>query len=164
MGIPSLPARAPAAATSPLDHQGGLSLWLRGAIFSLALLAAARPDRWGWSLPSLHSVFLSLFVYSILGDFAVGLLAILAPIAICFAVTGLLCFDRVIYVPTYRLARNRFRLSAWAAFGLAVLIEGFAAGNLIMAYRHHVHAPESAPTIVVHPSRIKKVSVRRRFH
>ena len=127
---------------SPLDPQGGLSLWLRSGIFALALLAAARPDRWAWSLPSLHDVFLCLFAYSILGDFAAGVLAVLVPIAIFVAAIVLLCFDRVVYVPAYRFARGRFQLSALAAFIAAVAFEGAVAGGLILAVRHHACSAE----------------------
>lgn len=131
----SPPPPALAEPTSPLDHQGGLSLWLRGGIFALVLVVAARPDRWAWHLPSLHAVFLGLFAYSILGELAACVLAILAPIALFAAVAMLLCFDRLVYVPTYRLARGRFRLSALAAFTVAVCVEGAIAGGVIMAVR-----------------------------
>ena len=164
MGNLSPPPRAPMARTSPLDHQGGLSLWLRGGIFVLALLAAARPDRWGWSAPSLHDVFLDLFAYSIVGDFVVGLLSFAAPIVVFVAVIALLCFDRLVYVPTYRLMRNRFRLSALAAFGLAVVIEGAVAGGFILALRQHARASDPAPSIVIHRSRIRNAAAGlRRF-
>jgi hypothetical protein len=135
----SPPSRAPGQPASPLDHQGGLSLWLRTGVFALLLLAAARPDRWAWSLPSLHAVFLGLFAYSILGELAAGALALLAPIAIFIAAIVLLCFDRAVYVPTYRLARYRFNWSALAAFSLAVIIEGAVAGGLIFGVYHHRH-------------------------
>jgi uncharacterized membrane protein YciS (DUF1049 family) len=110
----------------------------------LALLTLVRPDRWAWSLPSLHDVFLWLFAYSIVGDLVGGVFAIVAAIAIFVAVVVLLCFDRIVYVPTYRIARSRFRLSALAAFGLAVAIEGLAGGGTILAVRRHIRSTSGA--------------------
>jgi uncharacterized membrane protein YciS (DUF1049 family) len=140
----SPPSRAPAQPASLLDHQGGLSLWLRAGIFALALLALLRPDRWAWSLPSLHDVFLWLFAYSIVGDLVGGVFAVIAAIAIFVAVVVLLCFDRIVYVPAYRIARSRFRLSALAAFSMAVVIEGLAGGGTILAVRHRIRSIDGA--------------------
>ena len=137
-------SRASAQPASLLDHQGGLSLWLRAGIFALALLALVRPDRWAWSLPSLHDVFLWLFAYSIVGDLVGGVFAVIAAIAIFVAVVVLLCFDRIVYVPTYRIARSRFRLSALAAFGLAVAIEGLTGGGAILAVHRHIRSTGGA--------------------
>ena len=159
VGNLSPPSRAPAMPASPLDHQGGLSLWLRAGIFALALLAAARPDRWAWSLPSLHDVLLGIFAWSIVGDFISAFLVIPAMIVISAVVCGLLCFDRIVYVPAYRLARGRFRLCALAAFTAAVAIEGIVAGGLIFAVRHRARPTEGAApasvVIVRHPTRSK---------
>jgi hypothetical protein len=153
-------ARAPAPQASPLDHQGGLSLWLRAGIFALALLAAVRPDRWVWSLPTLHDVLLWLFAYSIVGDFVLGVLGIMVAVVIFVAVIMLLCFDRGVYVPAFRLARGRFQLSALAAFSVAVLIEGAVTVGLILGVRHHVRPPGvAAPAshVVVHHPRQRNI-------
>jgi hypothetical protein len=146
----SPPPQAPQP-MSALDHQGGLSLWLRAGIFALALLAAARPDRWDLSLPSLHAVFLGLFAYSIMGELAACLLAILTPIALFAAAIVLLCFDRATYVPTYRFARAHFRLSALAAFSLAVAIEGAVAGGVIYSACQRSHINENGVPIIRSP-------------
>lgn len=130
------PPQAPAPSASALDHQGGFSLRLRTGIFTLALLATARPDRWDWSLPSLHAVFLGVFAYSILGELAAGALALLAPIGMFIVIVGLLCFDRITYVPIYRLFRIRFGLGALLAFSISVAIEGTVAGGVISAVQH----------------------------
>ena len=134
----SPPPRKP---VSVLDHQGGLSLWLRAAILTLALLVAARPDRWAWSPPSLHDVCLWLFAYSIVGEVAAALFAVIAPIAIFAALVLLLCFDRMVYVPAFRLMRIRFKLSTVTAFCAAVAIEGAVAGALILAASHRANWP-----------------------
>ena len=142
------PPLGPAPSASALDHQGGLSLWLRAGIFTLALLAAARPERWDWSLPSLHAVVLGLFAYSILGELAAGALALFAPIGIFIAIAALLCFDRIVYVPSYRLARGRFQFSALAAFSAAVAVEGAVACGLICVVHQRVCRQNSAPSSV----------------
>ena len=148
----SPPFLAPPPPASALDHQGGLSLWLRAGIFALALLAAARPDRWAWSLPSLHDVFLVMFAYSILGEIVVGVLAVLASIMIFVIVIALLCFDRMVYVPAYGVVRRRFHWNALASFSLAVAIEGAVACSLILTIGHCTHSPETpAAGVVRHP-------------
>ena len=149
MGNLSPQSRVSAQPASLLDHQGGLSLWLRSGIFALALLAVVRPDRWAWSLPSLHDVFLWLFAYSIVGDFVGGVFTAIAAIAVFVVVVILLCFDRIVYVPAYRIMRSRLRLSALAAFSLAVVIEGLAGGRTILAVRRHIRGAGPTPTIVL---------------
>jgi hypothetical protein len=90
------------------------------------------------------------------GDFFSGFLVVLATIVISAVVVALLCFDRGVYVPAYRIARWRFRFSALAAFTAAVAIEGAVAGSVILAVRHHARpywGATPASSVVIHRPR-----------
>jgi uncharacterized membrane protein YciS (DUF1049 family) len=97
--------------------------------------------------------------YSIVGDFVVGLLGVLVPVVIFLAVIALLCFDRVVYVPAYRLARDRFRLNVLVSFCVAIGIEGGMGTGLFFAVKHRARTTKSStpPSAVScrHPTRLK---------
>ncbi|OGR97789.1 MAG: hypothetical protein A2V88_09265 [Elusimicrobia bacterium RBG_16_66_12] len=143
--VPSPSPPSPPGA-SFLDDIGGKSLALRSGFFLSCLLCwlllRFRPDRWSFPNITLEGVLLAVVVWSVALRVAYAFMAplidlftgIILPIAGSLAAACLLIFDRVAYVPAFRVCR--LRLPPWPSFILALAVESVLIfGLLALAWR-----------------------------